>query len=158
MTTTHALFLIDSLGKVLITHPTNHPTDLWSVPKGLPDEGETSLETAFRETVEETTLQIHRYFNPSKDNITLYVDLGIELYPSKRKMVHAHLIVVNEPWSETMTELWCPSMFEYEGRVREWLPENDIVQWSDIEFAENNLHNSQQIYLKKVKTYLSLLK
>ena len=157
MTTTHGLFLIDSLGKVLLTHPTNHPMDVWSIPKGLPEEGETSLESAFRETVEETTLQIHRYFTSSKDNITLYIDLGIELYPSNRKKIHAHLIVVNEPWSEIMTGLWCPSMFECMTR-KKFLPENDIIQWSDIEFAENNLHNSQLMYLKKIKTYLSLLK
>ena len=64
MKITNGAYIVDSLNKVLITHPTNHPMDLWSIPKGLFDDGETdSKQAAIRETLEETKIDLTLFEN-----------------------------------------------------------------------------------------------
>lgn len=144
MEITNGAFIIDSLGKILLTHATGHTLATWSVPKGLFDEGETSKEAAIRETLEETNINLNLY----KD-ITTYKDLGIEAYATKKKKIQGHLFLIDFPLSELNLDLKCKSMFEctHTGLV---LPENDITRWDSLEFAEKVLHESQQKFLKKV--------
>ena len=61
------IFIMRNDGKLLICHPTHHPEDIWSIPKGKVEEGETKLEAALRETEEETNLWLG-----SNDNFVVY--------------------------------------------------------------------------------------
>lgn len=54
MESTYGVFIIRPDHKVLLCHPTGHKPNYFSIPKGLPDEGETPMETAVREVLEET--------------------------------------------------------------------------------------------------------
>jgi len=58
MRITNGAYIIDKRGNILITHPTNHVNTLWSIPKGLTDDDETSKEAAIREVWEETNLDL----------------------------------------------------------------------------------------------------
>jgi len=144
MEITNGAFIIDSLGKILVTHAMGHTLAVWSVPKGLYEEGETSKEAAIREVLEETNLDLKLY-----ENVTFYKDLGIESYSSKNKKIQGHLFLVDFPLSELNLDLTCVSMFEctYTGMQ---LPENDITIWETLDFAERLLHESQKKFLKKI--------
>ncbi len=149
MRITNGAFIIDSLGKILITHPTNHPMTVWSVPKGLGELKETSKESAIRETLEETNLDLNLY-----DKETTYKFLGTANYAHKKKRLHAHLFYVDSPLSKLDMDLTCKSMFICEHTGIE-LPENDITKWESIEFARDFLHYSQKNILKKVDNLLA---
>jgi 8-oxo-dGTP pyrophosphatase MutT (NUDIX family) len=148
MKTTNGAYIIDSLGKILVTHPTNHSMDLWSIPKGLYEDGETSLDAAIRETIEETSLDVTEYTKH-----TTYTDLGVNRYKSNKKEIHGHLFIINKPLSEMNLNLECTSMFIC-NRNNVELPENNFTKWETIEFAENHLHESQLIFLKKIRNLL----
>jgi len=149
MRITNGAYIIDSLGKILLTHPTNHPMTVWSVPKGLGEPKETSKESAIRETLEETNLDLSLY----KD-ATTYTNLGIVNYAHKKKRLHAHLFLIGLPLSDLDMDLTCRSMFICDHTGFE-LPENDITKWVDIDFARDFLHYSQKNILKKVDKLLA---
>tara|TARA_R110000796_G_scaffold250514_1_gene379584 strand:- start:5452 stop:5916 length:465 start_codon:yes stop_codon:yes gene_type:complete len=148
MEITNGAFIIDSLGKILVTHATGHTLAVWSVPKGLYEEGERSKEAAIRETLEETNLDLSLY-----ENVTFYKELGIEGYINKNKKIQGHLFLVDFPLSKLNLDLTCTSMFKcvYTGME---LPENDIAKWETLEFAERLLHEAQQKFLKKITKLL----
>lgn len=153
MIQTNGAFIIDNLGKILVTHPTNHSMSLWSIPKGLYDEAEeTSKEAAIRETWEETNLDLDLFYNS-----TIYYDLGVERYTSKKKKIQAHLFFVDLPLSEMDLNLWCKSLVVNEKNGDEF-PENDITKWVDFEFCEKFLHETQQKFLNKVKDFVCRIK
>lgn len=52
------IFIVRKDKKLLVCHPTNHKADFWSIPKGKTEEGETMIQTALRETYEETNLSL----------------------------------------------------------------------------------------------------
>jgi 8-oxo-dGTP pyrophosphatase MutT (NUDIX family) len=149
MKTTNGAYIVDSLGKILIAHPHNHAMNLWSVPKGLFDEGETdSKEAAIRETLEETNLNLVLF-----QNKTTYEDLGIFKYKHKKKQIHGHLFHIDLPLSDMDLYLECKSMYE-DPKSGKMFPECDITKWSDYEFASLNLHYTQRKFLQKIEHLL----
>jgi len=149
MITTNGAYIVDSLGKILILHPTNHPMNVWSVPKGLFDEGETdSKVAAIRETLEETNINLVLFEN----NIE-YKDLGSFKYTHKNKQIRGHLFHIDLPLSAMDLNTECYSMFTC-NKTGDVLPECDISMWSDYEFATLNLHYTQRNFLEKVKHLL----
>lgn len=149
MITTNGAYIVDSLGKILIAHPNNHPMNIWSVPKGLFDEGETdSKAAAIRETLEETNLNLTLFQNKTK-----YEDLGVSKYTHKKKQLHGHLFHIDLPLSEMDLYLECTSMYE-DSKTGEMFPECDITKWVDYQFASLNLHYTQRNFLEKIKNLL----
>lgn len=146
MVTTHGMFIVNNKGELLLTHPTGHPMNLWSIPKGLSDKGEDSIEAAVREVFEETNIDIHDWF--ISENFVCYADLGEQLYKTGKKTIHAHIIFVVADMDEV--ELRCDSTFTVEGSDKE-IPENDDTQWKSFEFAEENLHESQKKFMETIK-------
>jgi 8-oxo-dGTP pyrophosphatase MutT (NUDIX family) len=58
METTCGVFIFDSENNFLLCHPTGLNKHTWSIPKGLHDEGESYVQTAVRETYEETGIKL----------------------------------------------------------------------------------------------------
>ena len=139
---------MDQLGKFLVVHPHNHPDNLWSIPKGLGEEGETSIESGIRETLEETNLDLNTV---PKDG-HYYEDLGILNYKHKNKRIHAHFMYINQPLSNMDLDLRCDSM--YEGKDGKEYPECDIIKWVGFDFMEENLHVTQKRYIEDVKIFI----
>jgi len=149
MKTTHGIFLIDNLGKLLVVHPTNSPKYFWSIPKGLGEKNETSFETASRELLEETTLDIKSILI---DSMRLYLNLGYSAYPNGKKALKAFLIVSNSNLSEIYKDLKCNSIFI--NKNGEEIQENDIVRWVDFNEISQKLHASQRKFIKSIKVFI----
>ena len=109
--------------EVLLVHPSgsynrNKP---WSIPKGLPDEGETLEEAARRETLEEAGVvagDLHA--------------LGSIRYTKSRKEVHA----------------FAGPCVEGEPRCASW--EVDRAEWVPIDRARELLHPDQRAFLDRL--------
>jgi len=77
MIITHGAFIINKNNELLICHATNsQKNNGWSIPKGLSEENETSLETVCREVKEETNADM---------KILSYFPLHETIYPNKKK-------------------------------------------------------------------------
>lgn len=136
MKTTCGIFIVDQCERILICHPTNHPWDVWSIPKGLIDEGETPLEAAVREVYEETSLIL--------DTNAEFEELPYNVYTSKKKRVkpfiHYHKNVIS------ISDLSCESFVHKEDK--EPFPEVDYFRMVNIDTAGDILHETQSFFIK----------
>jgi len=115
--------------EVLLVHPSgsynrNKP---WSIPKGLPEEGEALEDAARRETKEETGVDFRGSF----------IALGSSQYQKKRKTVHCFAALVSPEINPT-----CAS----------W--EVDRAEFVPLDNAFHLLHADQRIFLGRLETLL----
>lgn len=142
MTKTCGIFLINSLKELLLVHPTGSaPMDNWSIPKGLPEEGESEFTTALRELKEETGIildlnQIHKVRrNP------------LITYPNRKKVLYSFIVFHKQSLREI--DLRCDSFFESNGKQ---IPENDVIQWIPLDKIPQlglKLHVTQTMLLQQ---------
>jgi putative (di)nucleoside polyphosphate hydrolase len=142
------LFIVRKDNKLLICHPTNHPKNFYSIPKGKVEDGEIFLEAAFRETYEETNLDL----NGSTD-FTIY-PLSSVNYKHKKKTLYPFLVLENKKsnfdWDSV--ELKCNSNVPED---RGGFPEMDGYKWVTLDEAEDLLHYTQVKCLPKIKEIIS---
>jgi len=138
MRVTCGVFIFDKNGLLLIGHPTGFPYggNIWSVPKGEPDEGEAPDVTAIREVKEETTFVL----DPTK-----VTPLGTIVYKSGKKTIHAFYTKLDTDSKDLKAH--CYSFFvDKEGNN---VFEIDIFRWVNIKTAALMLHESQVRLLDK---------
>lgn len=126
-------FIIKSKNKYLICHPfgSSWGDGNWSLPKGRAKKGESELETALRETKEETSLDLKSY----KGKIS---KIGTFVYPSRKKEITIFLFEGDK--NLKFKEVSCASLIthgEYKGK-----PEIDLCVWVSLKEAKSKLHNS----------------
>jgi len=142
------LFIVRKDKKLLICHPTNHPANTYSIPKGKVEDDEIFLEAAFRETYEETNFDL----NGSTD-FTIY-PLSSVNYKHKKKMLYPFLVLENKKskfdWDSV--ELKCNSNVP---KDRGGFPEMDGYKWVSLDEAEDLLHDTQVKCLPKIKEIIS---
>lgn len=147
------IFIGRNNGKILICHPTNHEPDVWSIPKGKVEDGETLLEAALRETFEETNVYL-----ASNDNFIVY-NLPPKTYRHKKKMIHPYLFLETQDsemdWDKQVIQ--CNSNVPDE---RGGFPEMDEYKWATIEEARELLHETQVACLDEIRDimYKKILK
>ena len=133
--------------RILLAHPggpfwAGKDDGAWSIPKGLPEEGETALETARREFREETGFKVEGRFIP----------LG-ELKQPGGKTIHAwaleHDLDVTRIRSNTFSLEW-PRL---SGNVREY-PEIDEGRWFSLEEARQKITAGQAGFLDRLQGHL----
>ncbi len=144
MDTTCGIYLFDKSKRMLIVHPTGSPDNVWSIPKGLQDEGETLYEAAVREMKEETTIDM------TKLTIKHLSFLVRQKYPNKDKTLSSYMIVVEEDMSDY--PVVCHSMVPIKN-----YPENDKFRWVDLEEAEKLIHVTQVNNIEVIKKLLAYL-
>ncbi len=141
MRTTCGIFLFNSDGKLLVGHPTNHPMNVWSIPKGIKDKGEAELAAAFRELSEETNIFIE---DMGKFDLRY---LGTSKYKHKKKALAAFYVDTNKDFSSV--DVKCDSMVtDMPGKD---FPEIDEFKWVTIEEAKSILHETQVPFLEDIE-------
>jgi 8-oxo-dGTP pyrophosphatase MutT (NUDIX family) len=114
-TTSCGLVILNEDGEVLLAHATE--TTHWDIPKGQPEPGESELDTALRETREETGLAIAPH---------LLLELGRFNYRHDKNL---YLFAVRLSRAQAQIErCTCVSMFPRysDGRM---IPEMDDYRW-----------------------------
>jgi ADP-ribose pyrophosphatase YjhB (NUDIX family) len=146
MDTTCGIYLINKNNQILLVHPINAPKFIWSIPKGLMDKGETYLETALRETFEETNIKIDMH----SSTIKRIMEFEMVKYRKTKKQLKSYALIVNDDFSGIT--LKCTSTFKNRDGIN--VPENDLVQWYPLEFKSDpqyshiQLHESQETILE----------
>lgn len=141
--------LEDSQVKVLIVHPggpyfSKKDNGVWSIPKGIIDEGESPIDAAKREFEEELGL-------PVPDG--KLSDLGEAAYPKNNKKILAWAVE-----GDLDIDGFKSNMFEAEwpprsGNKQEF-PEVDRAEWFDLETAANKLFAPQLVFLERLADIL----
>ena len=126
MDTTCGIYLINKLNQIVLVHPTNAPKYIWSIPKGLMEKGETYLDTAIRETFEETNIKI----NINSPKIKRIMEFELIKYEKTKKQLKAFALIIDDDFSDIT--LKCTSTFKNRDGIK--VPENDSVQWYPLEY------------------------
>lgn len=109
--------VVNPAGQLLLCHVTHTPK--WDIPKGMQDEGETTLEAAMRELREEAGIAF------AADRFS---DLGLFDYrPDKR--LHLYLVRSGEELA-SLDHLVCTSFFPHHQTGDE-TPEVDAYRWAE---------------------------
>jgi ADP-ribose pyrophosphatase YjhB (NUDIX family) len=136
------IFLVNKEKQVLICHPTNHPKDVWSIPKGKIEDGEEPVDAAIRETYEESNVDLSKAES--------FIPLEVQNYSHKKKSIKAFLVLEskNPDVDFDSFEFKCNSNVPEE---RGGFPEMDDFVWVDIEIARDLLHPTQIASLDKIE-------
>ncbi len=138
MIETHGAFILNENNELLICHTTNSKLGKgWSIPKGLSEENETSLETVLREVKEEVNINM---------KILNYFPLHESVYQNKKKKLKSYLFRIEKP----INELKCNSF------VDDKFPENDIIKWVSLDEAEKLIHVSQSKLIKDIRRLIGV--
>jgi predicted NUDIX family NTP pyrophosphohydrolase len=134
--------------EVMLVHPggpfwANKDEGVWSIPKGLPEDNESPLNTARREFKEETGFDADGEF----------IDLGV-LNQSSAKIVHVWALKkdvdITNIVSNTITYEWPKNS----GKMQQ-IPEVDKAGWFDIEIAKRKIIKGQIGFINKLKEVIN---
>jgi putative (di)nucleoside polyphosphate hydrolase len=148
MDTTCGIYLINNKNQILLVHPINAPKNMWSIPKGIMNKGETYMETALRELFEETNVKL----DINSHKIKRKMEFDLLRYRKTKKQLKSYCLIVDDDFSgETLK---CTSTFENRDGVK--VPENDLVHWFPLDFksltnySHIQLHETQEQILKLI--------
>jgi 8-oxo-dGTP pyrophosphatase MutT (NUDIX family) len=128
------IYLFRNDNKFLIEHPTGHRPNIWTIPKGRPDEGEIDyFMVAKRELLEETGIDLNKY------KIIKTEELDLVRYGETNKHLKGFFVKVDSNFSDI--ELKCDSMV-YRNGVPSF-PEVDKYQWVTIGESMSLLYHFQ---------------
>ena len=141
------LFLVNKSNKLLICHPTRHPSNVWSIPKGKVEALETFVDACVRETYEETNIELSRY----KDKL---IKLDSVTYTHKRKELIPFVLFENdcEGLDLSLNTIQCNSNVPED---RGGFPEMDAYKWVDLDDARTVLHETQVACLDAIKKLIN---
>lgn len=130
MKTTCGVFVIQG-NNILIVHPTGAPYDEWSIPKGLCNPDESTMDAAIRETYEETNIDLSQY---------ALNFLGESRYKSRKKKLHAFACFLDPDGSFLCK---CNSF------LKNGSPEVDMFKWASYTQSFDLIHYTQRQILQE---------
>jgi 8-oxo-dGTP pyrophosphatase MutT (NUDIX family) len=135
------IFLLDKEHRLLVAHPTKQRPDRWSIPKGRPDAGESHLQTAIRETFEETNIRIphdvaHHALAHQEGQVQLLITFLV--LESENPLLD---------WGRF--DLCCHSM------TPGGYPEMEDFQWISLDRAEVELLRTQRKCIPEIRAILA---
>lgn len=129
--------------RMLVARPTNHKE--WNIPKGIKNENEPHMEAAFRETKEETGIDLYDYL----DLLSLKVDyLGEFAYYSGKRLVLYDIVFDTEDLP-AIEDMQCDSMF-FNGKLGIYQPELSKFKYIPIEDYDKYVNKSLKKVLDKI--------
>ncbi len=142
------IFIVRNDGNLLICHPTNHPEDFYSIPKGKIEENESILQAALRETQEESNIDLKNMVGFESHYI------GHSTYKNKRKELFGFLYLERPDskinWDNI--EIKCTSKVSDDiGGFMEM----DGFKWVTIKDASKVLHEAQVKFLTEITKILN---
>jgi 8-oxo-dGTP pyrophosphatase MutT (NUDIX family) len=138
MIVTCGIYLYSTLQKqFLLCHATNSRFDIWSIPKGLPDENESCFDAASRELYEETGIEL------SKISVLKMQELPSVDYTKQKKILHPFLVITDTDLSTF--EFSCKSLVQ--GKY----PEVDRYGWAGFDELGSLAHETQQVNIPLLK-------
>ena len=139
------IFLVNKEKQVLICHPTNHPANVWSIPKGKIEDGEEPIDAAIRECMEESNCDLTKAES--------FIPLETQTYLHKKKSIKAFLVLEskNPKVDFNSFELKCNSNVP---KKIGGFPEMDGYKWVTLDEAEELIHEAQVKCLPKIKEIL----
>lgn len=145
MKTTCGIFIINSDKRILLVHPTNHPDNFWSIPKGIQNIDETHKEAALREVYEETNLKL------KSSKVFLLKDINDKksiIYKSnkKDKKLVTYYYISDIDISNNI--IICNSLVYKKDKLP--FPENDKHGWATYKQAKKLAHYSQQSFIESL--------
>ena len=133
MITTNGIFLFNKQGLLLIVHAPKSRHDMWSIPKGINNDGEDHWTAAKRELSEETGIDLQKCEYDTKF-------AGECLYKKKKKKLIATTVTLK---TDICDILHCSSMVtDKQGNIL--YPEIDKFKWVTIDEAVSLLHDTQK--------------
>jgi len=136
------IFIIHD-NQILVGHPTRHPQDFLSIPKGKIDKGEDSVGAMLRELEEETSYLLEDF---DTDMAPEYV--GRFVYRNKKHALHVFYIIIN---SKPEKEAVCTSIVDNDPTFLEV----DWYTWISFEDVPKYCHEAQisafKALLNKIK-------
>lgn len=140
MVTTCGIYLYSApMKKFLLCHATRSRA-LWSIPKGLPDKGETELQAAVRELEEETGIRL------SELKVKAVYELPPVKYKKQNKILVSFLVIADTDLSNQ--KLICRSYVD--GKF----PEINRYEWVDADAFCKMAHDTQVQNMDTVKPLL----
>lgn len=133
-------FLIHNSGKYLLCHATQFNGSFsrsdghWGIPKGIVEDADSLLDTAFRESIEETGLNFRSLSD--KGIVKIHSEILFR-YKTTKKMVYAYYVDCLIDISKY--SLKCTSRIDGTD-----LPENDAFLWVDWETAKSMVSKRQK--------------
>ena len=129
--------------EVMLVHPggpfwANKDEGVWSIPKGLPEDNESPLNTARREFKEETGFDADGEF----------IDLGV-LNQSSAKIVHVWALEKDLDITNIVSNMITYEWPKNSGEILE-IPEADKAGWFDIELAKRKIIKGQIGFINKL--------
>ena len=134
---TFGIFLYSiKMGKLLICKASGNYGG-WSIPKGMAEDGESPIEAAVRELLEETGIDVNNL------QISLIVELDPVMYKTRKKILKPFLYIIEDDLSDF--DLKCISLVD--GKY----PEISDYKLVNLENAEKVLHESQASKIEEIK-------
>jgi len=128
------VFIVNKKRELLICHPTNHSDTLWSIPKGMVEDGEMLIDAAIRETFEETNIDL--------TGVSGLEPLPSVVYKNNKKMLYPYLC-----WEPSVTGL---NWYTFDIKCNSNVPieaggflEMDDFKFVTLDEARVLLHESQ---------------
>lgn len=141
MKTSCGILIVNEFNEILVGHSTGNK--FFDIPKGMLDEGETPIDCAIRECMEETSIELNR------ENLN---DLGLFQY-NKEKNLHLFFTEVKKD-SIDLSSLVCTSMFEH-IYTKKLLPEADSFKWLKLNEIDSDCAKSMAKLLNSLFANLS---
>jgi 8-oxo-dGTP pyrophosphatase MutT (NUDIX family) len=140
------IFLVNKNNEVLICHPTNHPQNVWSIPKGKVENEEMKIDAAIRETYEETNIDL--------THANSFIPLEVQTYSHKKKSLYGFVVLEkkNPNIDFDSFNLKCNSNVP---KARGGFPEMDDYKWVTLDEARSLIHETQ---VASIDTIQKLLK
>ena len=140
------IYIVNNKGEILMGHPTGNKYKFWSIPKGKMDKGESTWQTAMRETYEESNIDFRDI------ELDKVYELPSVKYASGKKRLYPFVVMeCNNQLEFWELDIKCNSTVSEDSKWNAGKLEFDEFKWCSFEEAEEMLHSSQKSSIEIIR-------